>query len=329
MADKTSIEWTDATWNPVTGCAKVSPGCDHCYAETFAERWRGTPGHHFEQGFDLRLWPDRLVLPLKWRKPRRIFVNSMSDLFHDDVPDGFIHQVFAVMAATPQHTYQILTKRHGRMRTLLRDECRCGGGHQPGIHFKSAIDWVATPHSPEYVPGLPLRLYHQIQWPLPNVWVGVSVENQQWADIRIPALRDTPAAVRWLSCEPLLGPVDLSQHLVPAEPAPAFTDAWDRGDLGWIVTGGESGPGARPMQPSWALSLRDQCADAGVPFLFKQWGEWVPPTHMTADTFMSWDCNHGTSAYDQDQPWRVGKKAAGRLLDGKVWDQYPAAVSCG
>ena len=248
-----------------------------------------------------------------------MFVNSLSDLFADEVPTEFIHQIFAVMAATPQHTYQVLTKRHARMRSLLRDECRCGGGHQPGIHFLSAIDWVATPHSDLHVPGLPSGLYHQIRWPLPNVWVGVSVEDQKWADIRIPALRDTPAAVRWISAEPLLGAVDLAEHLIPAEPAPAFTAAWDRGDLGWVVVGGESGPGARPMQPAWARDLRDQCVATGVPFLFKQWGAWAP---------MAPGVNPGKEirAYPGALLQQVGKKRAGRVLDGRTWDEYPATA---
>ena len=266
----------------------------NCYAKTFAERWRGTPGHYFERGFDITFRPDKLDQPLRWTKPRKIFVNSMSDLFHKDIPDSFIHQVFAVMAATPQHTYQLLTKRHGRMRSLLRDECKCGAGHQPGVHFTSAIDWVSTPHSPLHIPGLPAGLYHQIQWPLPNVWIGVSVEDQQRADLRIPALRETPAAVRWLSCEPLLDAVDLAEHLVSAEPHPAFSgNAWDRGDLAWVVAGGESGNGARPMDADWARQLRDQCTTANVPYFFKQWGGRTPKTN-------------------------------GRELDGRTWDEYPA-----
>lgn len=240
MSDHSNIEWTDATWNPVTGCTKVSPGCDHCYAETFAERWRGTKGHHFENGFDVQLRPERLDQPLKWRKPRRIFVNSMSDLFHDQVSDDYIARVFAVMAQASQHTFQILTKRHARMRSLLRK-------------------WAPITGTPPWV--------HTGPWPLPNVWLGVSVENQQWADIRIPALLDTPAAVRWISAEPLLGPVVLHDHWIGADPY-----RHDEPRLDWVVTGGESGPGARPMHPDWARSLRDQCEAADVPFFMKQAG---------------------------------------------------------
>jgi protein gp37 len=279
MSDNSTIEWTDATWNPVTGCTEVTPGCDNCYAKTFANRWRGTPGHYFEHGFDVQLRPDKLGLPLRWRKPRRVFVNSMSDLFHKDVPDDYIARVFAVMAATPQHTYQLLTKRHGRMRALLNDECRCGAGHQPGVHLRSAIEWAATPHSPTYVPGLKPGLYHRMQWPLPNLWLGVSVEDQQRAELRIPALLDTPAAVRWLSCEPLLGPVDIFRN-TNLDRAPG---------LDWVVVGGESGLTSRPMQPAWARSLRDECVGAGVPFFFKQWGGRTPKANGRELDGRTWD----------------------------------------
>ena len=232
MSDRSGIGWTESTWNPVTGCTKVSPGCDHCYAETLAERFRGVAGNYFAGGFDLQLRPDKLDLPLRWRKPRKVFVNSMSDLFHDDVPDEYIRQVFDVMAEAGQHLFQLLTKRHGRMRSYLSK-----------------------------------------REPLPNVWVGVSVEDQHWADIRIPVLRDTPAAVRWLSAEPLLGSIDLCGLL---------------DGIGWVVVGGESGRGARRMAPEWARSLRDQCAEAGVPFFMKQAGavlgrEWRLPPGKGAD----------------------------------------------
>ncbi|SKO36807.1 bacteriophage protein gp37 [Mycobacteroides abscessus subsp. bolletii] len=257
MGDKTGIEWTDATWNPVTGCTKVgTPGCDHCYAETFAERWRGTKGHYFETGFDVQLRPDKLGLPLRWTKPRRIFVNSMSDLFHDKVPDEYIARVFAVMALAPRHTFQLLTKRHGRMRSLLNS-----------AYFLQAVGRVwAEPPSDWPLP----RDWRVPVWPLPNVWLGVSAEDQKRADHRIPALLDTPAAVRFVSAEPLLGPIDLH-----ADPIGKDSVFWI-GHLDWVIVGGESGPSARPMHPDWARSLRDQCIGAGVPFLFKQWGDWVP-----------------------------------------------------
>ncbi len=245
MSDRSSIEWTEATWNPVTGCVKVSPGCDHCYAETFAERFRGVPGHPYEQGFDLKLWPERLDVPRRWRRPRVVFVNSMSDLFQNGVPESFVAQVWQTMRDTPQHTYQVLTKRPAVMAAMLRRIC------------------------PE---------------PLPNVWLGVSVEDQPRAQLRIPKLLETPAAVRFLSCEPLLDAVNLEPWLK---------------QLDWIIVGGESGNGARPMQADWVLDLRDQCNAAAVAFFFKQWGAWTP-----------------------DQR-RVGKHAAGRELEGRTWDQMP------
>ncbi len=243
MSDGSKIEWTEASWNPVSGCTKVSPGCDHCYAETFAERWRGTPGHHFEHGFDVTLRPERLEQPLHWKRPRRIFVNSMSDLFHSDVPDEFIACVFVMMAMTPQHAYQLLTKRHGRMRSLLSS---------PEFQVLCLAAAATRGWDPEGVP-----------WPLPNVWLGVSVEDQKWADVRIPALLKTPAAVRFISAEPLLGPVDLTWL--------RGIDALDHG-LSWVIAGGESGPGARPCDLRWLRALAWQCERAEVPFFCKQLG---------------------------------------------------------
>lgn len=297
MSDSSKIEWTDATWNVVTGCTEVSPGCDNCYAKTFAERWRGTPGHHFENGFDVTLRPERLTLPLKWRKPKRVFVNSMSDLFHKDVPDSFIAQTFATMARTPQHTYQVLTKRHGRMRSLV------GSLIDGGQNLIEAAPDEETAQT----------LYDAV-WPLPNVWLGVSVEDQKRADLRVPALLDTAATVRFLSCEPLLGPVDLAGH----------TDGID-----WVIVGGESGRRARPMAPHWATALRDQCTTAQVPFFFKQWGEYAPTGYLVIG-------GAGRGALLTGDPVdelghrveiaRVGKKAAGRELDGRTWDEFPTAA---
>jgi protein gp37 len=309
MSDKSGIEWTDATWNPVTGCTKVSPGCDNCYAETFAERWRGTPGHPYEAGFDLTLRPERMDQPLRWTKPRRVFVNSMSDLFHDDIPDDFIASVFAVMALTPRHTYQLLTKRHARMRSLLSNP-----------DFKAAVALAALSFDDAILSG---------PWPLPNLWLGVSVEDQKWADIRIDALRETPAAVRMLSLEPLLGPLD----------------SLDLTGIGWVIVGGESGPGARPMHPDWVRSLRDQCTSAGVPFFFKQWGEWQDGSHdprsqhgpdhvilrdgrhVPFADYADSDLTHGEARLRHGACViaRVGKKSAGRELDGRTWDEYPPA----
>ena len=246
----TKIEWTERTWNPVTGCTKVSPGCDHCYAEGIARRFAG--GKAFPNGFDVTLHPERLDAPLRWRKPARVFVNSMSDLFHDDVPDEFIAHVWATMALTPQHTYQVLTKRHGRMRSLLVNWRDNGFG-----------DAIAA--AMFALPG-PGRI---IQWPLPNVWLGVSVEDQKRAELRIPALLDTPAAVRFLSCEPLLGPVDLKPWMVFSETTLTMELAHR---LQWVIVGGESGPGARPMGLDWAQYLVGQCQRTGVPVFVKQLG---------------------------------------------------------
>lgn len=332
MADSTSIEWTDSTWNPVTGCTKVSPGCDNCYAETFAERWRGTAGHHFENGFDITLRPDRLRLPMTWRTPRRVFLNSMSDLFHTDIPDHYIAQVFAVMALTPQHTYQVLTKRHGRMKTLLSSPAFWHLVAEQGReHFIGCQqDWLAV--------GAMLG-----GDPLPNVWLGVSVEDQKWADIRIPALLGTPAAVRFLSCEPLLGPVDLKRAVITmgSERGHGLTASFvhtggccERGlhGIDWVIAGGESGPRARPMHPQWARHLRDQCAWAGVPFFLKQWGEFAPEDHghdrgrvALIDTQgRSWTEREAPALKDTVRMRRVGKTQAGRLLDGRHHDGFPA-----
>ena len=294
MADKTGIEWTDATWNPVTGCTKVSEGCDHCYAETIAHRFAGTKA--YPNGFDVTLRPERLDQPLRWKRPRKVFVNSMSDLFHKDVPDDYIARVFAVMALAPQHTFQVLTKRPGRMRSLLSSE-----------DFESAVFLATEGRFEGYFP-----------WPLPNVWLGTSVENQKWADVRIPQLLDTPAAVRFLSCEPLLGPISLvlAHRFHPVEA------------LDWVIVGGESGPGARPMHPEWARRLRDECFVFGVAFHFKQWGEWVTEDQSPEDIILP-----GVShlAWGDDEPdfYKVGKKAAGRELDGQTWDEYPGGLTDG
>lgn len=275
MSDNSTIEWTEATLNPVTGCTKVSPGCDRCYAETFAERFRGVEGHHFQNGFDLQLRPDKLALPLRWKKPRRIFVNSMSDLFHADVPDEYIARMFAVMAATPRHTYQVLTKRHARMRSLANSEEFTAEVRLQVRRLVEAESWQ---------PSATWLINDQKRWPLPNLWLGVSVEDQQWAETRIPALLQTPAAVRWISAEPLLGPVDLRNLRARNG---ALIDCLG-GDvktrdgrevyscapsvLDWVVVGGESGRGARRMDAAWARALRDQCGTAHAAFLFKQAG---------------------------------------------------------
>jgi protein gp37 len=226
MAVQSAIEWTDATWNPVTGCTEVSPGCDHCYARSFAERWRGIAGHPYEQGFDLRLWPQRLNLPLRWKRRRRIFTNSMSDLFHPEVPTEFILQIFDVMARANQHTFQVLTKRPDRLAKLV-----------PQINKQLAA----------------YTLEHEV-WPS-HIWLGVSVETirYQW---RVDRLRQVPAAVRFISAEPLLGSLA----------------SLDLGEIHWLIAGGESGFGFRVCEELWIRELRDNCTAAGIAFFFKQWG---------------------------------------------------------
>ena len=329
MADGTKIEWTDATWSPVTGCTRVSEGCLNCYIE------RTVPFRVEHRKFSLpivggttgvRLHPERLEQPLHWRKPRKVFVCSMADLFHDDVPDEYIAKVFAVMSQAPHCTFQVLTKRPARMRSLLRSD-----------HFQSdahsrAIDLIQN-----------RTVEHPVRWPMPNVWIGTSVENQKWADIRVPILLDTPAAVRWLSCEPLLGPVDM--HLA--------TTPWDEAGIDWVVVGGESGPpteggpGVRPMHPRWALSIRDFCQAAGIPFLYKQTGDWAPQDVERYSDLMpmagdgracvvepdgrvsaAWsmggrDAREGSVTAEGAPMLLVGKKRAGRELDGRTWDEYP------
>jgi len=376
----TAIEWTDETWNPVTGCTKVSPGCDHCYAERITERFHG-PGS-FEK---VVLHPERLDMPLRWRKPRMVDVNSMSDLFHDDVPDEFIARAFEVMGAARQHTFQVLTKRPGRMASLL---ARWSTGEETyrrpdGIIDVNALPIDAAKDAAEWGCG---------PWPLPNVWLGTSVESQNWADVRIPKLLETPAAVGFLSCEPLLGPIDLTRW-VGACPSCGTMRKPERNDehredelnwtlrnplrcvecgevcgfedwredplvgIDWLIVGGESGPGARPMHPDWARSLRDQCVAAGVPFFFKQWGEWAEAskgeaTHLLArygvpkagggrnepacipiaDGTMDYPygLRSGTNVDLVDRGhdgWvrmrRIGRTRAGRQLDERTWDEYP------
>jgi protein gp37 len=231
MGDKSAIEWTDATWNPVTGCTKLSPGCKHCYAERLAGRLQAMRNPRYGNGFGLTLHPDQLALPLKWRQPRRIFVNSMSDLFHEAIPEYFIREVFSVMARAHWHVFQVLTKRAQRLAELAPN----------------------------------------LEWPS-NVWQGVSIEDAEYVD-RIANLRAVPAAVRFLSIEPLLGPMPkLSLR-----------------EIHWVIVGGESGPHARPMQPQWATGIKNQCVAAGVPFFFKQWGGRTPKSGGRMLGGRTWD----------------------------------------
>lgn len=333
MSDKTGIEWSDATWNPVTGCAKVSQGCKHCYAEReWSRMTKLVPAYAGRDFTDVRTHDDRLDQPLRWRKPRMIFVNSMSDLFHDDVPFEFIDRVFAVMALAGQHVFQVLTKRPARMREYLlqRSESMLASDWPASSPLAVAARIISKERGDALPNNAPLHIAGN--WPLNNVWLGVSVEDQAAADERIPLLLDTPAAVRWISAEPLLGPVRLSGLFglitddedvrINALEGTFITSRYQEDEtplgakLDWVVVGGESGPKARPMHPSWARSLRDQCAEAGVPFLFKQWGEWWPNCFLKED-----------GSRDETTMWmdRVGKKRAGRLLDGVTHDGYPGS----
>lgn len=305
MSDKTHIEWTEATWNPVTGCSKVSQGCKHCYAERDWKRLSANPGtRYYGRAFtDVRIHGDVLGLPLRWKRPRRIFVNSMSDLFHEAVPDEFIDQVFAVMAAARQHTFQILTKRPERMRTYLAEQ-----GRRLAIDYASRQIGIDEPFT-----------YRRL--PLPNVWLGTSVEDQATADERIPALLDTPAAVRWISAEPLIGPLSFRWATWACRAPSPHPDGhyWHLDGLrgiDWVVSGGESGPHARPAHPDWFRALRDQCAVAGVAYLHKQNGEWVSVSEVAGPG------PHHTFP-DGATVRRTGKKLAGRTIDGVIHDAYP------
>ncbi len=281
MSAESKIEWTDATWNPVRGCTKISPGCAHCYAETFAERFRGVKGHPYEQGFDLRLAPDKLDVPLHWKKPRMIFVN-MSDLFHEGVPDEFIDKVFAVMALCPQHTFQVLTKCAERMQRYVTSVGQASKSPLQAARGSALAQWVHEVLGNSSVAQL-VAVSEEGWWEwlkMPNVWLGVSVENQKYADERIPHLLKTPAAVRFLSCEPLLGAVDLDKWIWGNRCSdPQCGDStWDHAcELGeqllhWVIVGGESGPGSRPCDIGWIRSIIAQCKAAGVPCFVKQLG---------------------------------------------------------
>lgn len=387
MATTTKIEWADKTWSPIIGCDRVSDGCLGCYAipqarirsanpnPKVAEAFAGTvhdTGERIDWTGQVNILDERLTQPMQWRKPLRIFVNSLSDMFHKNVPTEFIQQVFAVMALTPRHTYQMLTKRHARMRALLNDP----------VFRLGVLVWTARLQDdkhpmPPWNPGdRTLKT-----WPLPNLHLGVSVEDQQWADIRIPALLATPAAVRWISAEPLLGPVDLGiddphrdhdsddVHGVPHPRVCLTCSTNDReiayfrrepggNGIDWVVVGGETGHRARPTHPDWFRSLRDQCTAAGIPFFFKQFGDWGLEAPLDANgSILSGKrgmgmvlANDGT-LYDPgdlsypDGPrrgealraghdkahltavYRVGKKKAGRELDGREHNDFPAVSS--
>lgn len=403
------IQWTNKTWNPIVGCSKISAGCKNCYAIGMA--WRLQHIEHSKDKYagtvektanGQRNWTGKINLsekdllkPLEWKKPKMIFVNSESDLFHENVPFEFIDKVFAVMALNPQHTFQVLTKRPARMVEYFqsRDEDMveireaamimvCDYPHlfhvterlkgeareQIGpIHITSTIQphlkaagWYWDVTNSEY--GKESKLEYEGEWPLKNIWLGASVENQQTADERIPLLLQVPAAVRFLSCEPLLGPLDLMQDQLRRKdgsyPFPYLADKhrtkWLH-NINWVIAGGESGHGARPVHPDWLRSLRDQCQKAGTSFFLKQWGEYYTTSILTTsgephfrmftdmqhwvDKAQTWvrggrcisidgrECKSGKDFQECAYPVaimdRVGKKNAGRRLDGREWNEFP------
>ena len=313
MSDHTHIEWTDSTWNPITGCSVVSAGCKHCYAMRLA----GTRLRHHPSRAgltrptaagpvwtgDVRLNTDSLDQPLHWKKPRRIFVCAHSDLFHPNVPNDWIDLIFVAMSLAPQHTFQILTKRPARMLDWFQSN--------PYERILGLADIIRA--SRPHLCSVGISDPNITPWP--NVWLGVSVEGQATTDERIPLLLQTPAAVRFISAEPLLGPIGLARHFPHVHGM--------RNDRFWVIAGGESGPGARPSHTDWFRSLRDQCRAAGVPFFFKQWGSWTPEDCMCQ---IQWRPHFMVSAPTPGKPgvmFRCGKRAAGRLLDGREWSEYP------
>jgi protein gp37 len=352
MSDRSAIEWTDSTWNPIrarnltTGkigshCEHATTGCEHCYAEGINKRL-GTglpfkPGHRAD--IEIFLDEKMLLAPLCWKRPRRIFVGSMTDLFADFVTDEMLDRIFAVMALAPQHTFQLLTKRPERMRKYLTPTTEIPVlGRLPleRVHFEAQSDEEPWPSLKKY--GNLYSLYCSVPWPLPNVWCGVSVERQEEADERIPLLLQTPAAVRFISAEPLLAPIDLTE--ITHAPGHALHALWGLKaetdgtahygpKLDWIICGGESGPHARPMHPDWARSLRDQCQAADAAYFFKQWGQFIPEScaardHQGAHTSQTL----GRACIKQAGEifWSVGKRAAGRLLDGREHNDMPGCV---
>lgn len=331
--NRTKIDWADIVWNPVTGCTKVSEGCRNCYAERMSKRLGGRCGYPKDEPFKVTLRPDKLDEPFKWKKPQRIFVNSMSDLFHDDVPDEYIFKVLQTMANAQWingHKFIILTKRPERMKGII-------------MVIKDDLEEQAKP---EKLPNGMMRHQMTFSFPLQNIWLGVSVEDQSTANERIPLLLETPAAVRFISAEPLLGAINLTNldqgwrtNALTGEQSDMGRPWCDTRKLDWVIVGGESGPCARPMHPDWARSLRDQCEAVDVPFFFKQFGEWSPvgeikqtelSNGIRSGLYRYVDINGRIASHSMMSDClvqRVGKKIAGRELDGRTWDEVPEVKS--
>lgn len=329
---RTKIEWCarlgtiPTSWNPVTGCSKISEGCKFCYAERMARRLAGRHRYpEYPHHFDVTLHPDRLEQPLKWKKPRTVFVCSMSDLFHEKVPDSFVAQVFGIMAARKKHIFQVLTKRPKRMRALL--------SLPDDSDFRLDMAVARNDMLRKTRNYSPVHSLH-VSIPLPNVWLGITAENQAMADERIPLLLQAPTAVRFVSCEPLLEEIHIEGYLTQnIYDYPSSKSIQIQG-IDWIIVGGESGPNARPMYPQWARDIRDQCQAAGVPLHFKQHGAWLHESQFKArqEQILGWyaklhpDYLKTRKTFewpDGSISYRIGKKRAGRLLDGKEWSEFP------
>ena len=325
---KTKIEWADAVWNPVTGCTKISEGCDNCYAAKMVNRLQKIPATQkkYQNGFKVTCHENELAKPLSWEKDRKIFVCSMGDLFHDDVPFEFIAQIYGIMSMCPQHTFMVLTKRPDRALKFYQwceekeqELYKCPADQN--IYLEYLPLEIIGPYTEQFGDSFPEEI------PLDNIWLGVTAENQARADERIPILLQIPAAVRFVSVEPMLSPVDFDK--IPPQnlgewagfnikSGACFGGAYENEKgLHWVICGGESGPNARPIHPDWVRSLKDQCRAAKVPFFFKQWGEWFPDNKRY---FHARSMIFGDSAV-----FKIGKKAAGRELDGKEYLEFPEA----
>jgi protein gp37 len=318
------------TWNPIIGCSKVSAGCENCYAERMAVRLSGIEKTAYYSMVTCRTahtlptaWTGRteliqsqLTKPMKWKKPRVVFVCSMGDLFHENTSFEDIDQIFATMASCQQHIFILLTKRAGKMHQWFN--WKDTSWKNEGMQGNERIRYYAWMNHGKEIE------YEDWKWPLPNVWLGVTAENQETANERLPYLIKIPAAIKLVSVEPMLGPLNISMWMATGWTEPPYDDV-----INWVICGGESGPGSRPMHPDWVRSLRYQCKEAEVPFFFKQWGEWMPMDQVNDEQFFaSKESKEVGYGYTSNTVFKVGKKAAGNLLDGERWEQYPEPETC-